>query len=70
MRIRPSHSKGVQRWSKEQCIHALSTCSLAIAPPEDSQGCEPQNSQVFRCCRVVNYNLRDLVLRVSERPTG
>lgn len=41
VRIRPPHSKDVKRWSKEQCVHALSTCSLAIAPPEDSQGCEP-----------------------------
>ena len=39
VRIRPPHSRGVPRWSKQQCVHALSSCSLAIAPPEESQGC-------------------------------
>ncbi|BDA50338.1 probable Kinesin-like protein KIF22 at N-terminal half [Coccomyxa sp. Obi] len=37
VRIRPTRSKNVP-WSKENCIHALSTCSLAMAPPEESQG--------------------------------
>lgn len=54
VRIRPPLTKGVPRWSKENCIHALSTCSLAIAPPEESQGCVPAlpraNSQASRAC--------------------
>eukprot|EP00884_Botryococcus_braunii_P003070 jgi/Botrbrau1/12764/Bobra.0238s0003.1 len=37
VRIRPS-SQNLPTWAKENCIHALSACSLAIAPPEDSQG--------------------------------
>ncbi len=39
VRIRPPLTKGVPRWSRDNCIFALSTCSLAIAPPEESQGC-------------------------------
>ncbi|KAK9805478.1 hypothetical protein WJX72_000545 [[Myrmecia] bisecta] len=38
VRIRPPMAKGLPRWSKENCIHALSSCSVAIAPPESSQG--------------------------------
>lgn len=45
VRIRPPLTKGVPRWSKENCIHALSSCSLAIAPPEESQGSAPAFSQ-------------------------
>ena len=53
VRIRPPLSKGVPRWSKENCIHALSTCSLAIAPPEESQGCVPalsKSKSKASCC--------------------
>jgi hypothetical protein len=39
VRIRQTVTNGTPKWSKENCIHALSTCSLAMAPPEESQGC-------------------------------
>ena len=37
MRIRPSVTAGVPRWDAENCIHATSKHSIAIAPPEGSQ---------------------------------
>ncbi|GAB4824165.1 hypothetical protein N2152v2_011211 [Parachlorella kessleri] len=37
VRIRPSVTKGAPRWDTENCIHATSKFSIAIAPPEASQ---------------------------------
>lgn len=37
VRIRPSATKDAPRWDSENCIHATSRCSIAIAPPEASQ---------------------------------
>ena len=37
LRIRPS-VQPVPNWSKENCIHAESSYTVAIAPPESSQG--------------------------------
>ena len=38
MRIRPPLQHGMPSWSKENCIHAVSGSTVAIAPPENSQG--------------------------------
>ena len=38
VRIRPPLQAGLPRFSKDNCIHAASGCSIAIAPPETSQG--------------------------------
>lgn len=37
VRIRPSVTAGAPRWDAENCIHATSAHSVAIAPPEGSQ---------------------------------
>ena len=36
VRIRPSVTEGAPRWDAENCIHASSRASIAIAPPEGS----------------------------------
>ena len=37
VRIRPSVTAGAPRWDAQNCIHATSKYSIAIAPPEGSQ---------------------------------
>lgn len=37
VRIRPGVTAGAPRWDTENCIHATSRYSIAIAPPEGSQ---------------------------------
>ncbi len=37
VRIRPGVTAGAPRWDAENCIHATSKYSIAIAPPEGSQ---------------------------------
>lgn len=38
MRIRPALQQGLPRFTADNCIHAASASSIAIAPPEASQG--------------------------------
>lgn len=37
VRVRPQLAKGIPKWSKEVCVHAVSSCSVVIAAPEESQ---------------------------------
>ncbi|KAK9841114.1 hypothetical protein WJX74_000215 [Apatococcus lobatus] len=37
VRVRPQLAKGIPKWSKQVCVHAVSSCSVAIAAPEESQ---------------------------------
>lgn len=55
MRIRPSLQHGVPSWSKENCIHAVSASTVAIAPPESSQGYRNgDRGQTYNFTRVFN----------------
>ena len=38
VRIRPALQQGLPRFTADNCIHAASASSIAIAPPEASQG--------------------------------
>lgn len=65
VRIRPSvtagdpHAKGQPRWEPENCVHATSKHSIAIAPPEGSQAYKSGD-------RGQTYSFS----RVFERATG
>ncbi|KAK9840849.1 hypothetical protein WJX84_010041 [Apatococcus fuscideae] len=37
VRVRPQLAKGIPKWSTQVCVHAVSSCSVAIAAPEESQ---------------------------------
>lgn len=53
MRIRPSVTAGAPRWDAENCIHATSKHSVAIAPPEGSQAYKAgDRGQTFAFTRV------------------
>ncbi|KAA6416833.1 MAG: kinesin motor domain containing [Trebouxia sp. A1-2] len=55
MRIRPSMQHGIPSWSKENCIHAVSGSTVAIAPPESSQGYKNgDRGQTYNFTRVFN----------------
>ncbi|KAL0031011.1 hypothetical protein WJX79_008907 [Trebouxia sp. C0005] len=55
MRIRPSMQHGIPSWSKENCIHAVSGSTVAIAPPEASQGYKNgDRGQTYNFTRVFN----------------
>lgn len=55
MRIRPPLQHGVPSWSKENCIHAVSGSTVAIAPPENSQGYRNgDRGQTYNFTRVFN----------------
>lgn len=55
MRIRPPLQHGVSSWSKENCIHAVSGSTVAIAPPENSQGYRNgDRGQTYNFTRVFN----------------
>ena len=55
MRIRPSLQHGVPSWSKENCIHAVSGSTVAIAPPDSSQGYRNgDRGQTYNFTRVFN----------------
>ena len=55
MRIRPPLQHGVPSWSKENCIHAVSGSTVAIAPPESSQGYKNgDRGQTYNFTRVFN----------------
>ena len=41
LRIRPVAVTGPARWSPNLCLHATSQSTIAIVPPEGSQGCAP-----------------------------
>ena len=55
MRIRPPLQHGMPSWSKENCIHAVSGSTVAIAPPESSQGYKNgDRGQTYNFTRVFN----------------
>ena len=55
MRIRPPLQHGIPSWSKENCIHAVSGSTVAIAPPESSQGYRNgDRGQTYNFTRVFN----------------
>ena len=55
MRIRPPLQHGVPSWSTENCIHAVSGSTVAIAPPESSQGYKNgDRGQTYNFTRVFN----------------
>lgn len=59
MRIRPPLQHGVPSWSKENCIHAVSGSTVAIAPPENSQGYKNgDRGQTYNFTRVFNEHSR------------
>ncbi|KAK9917104.1 hypothetical protein WJX75_000928 [Coccomyxa subellipsoidea] len=72
VRIRPTCSKDVPRWSKENCIHALSTCSLAMAPPEESQGYKNgDRGQTYNFSRVFGDDTgQEQFFQASAQPMG